>query len=59
MQASEMRFLRKIEGVAMFSKLHNTAIRESLNSSLRMKKSQPRWFDHLSRLPRELLPKQT
>ena len=31
MQASEMRFLRKIKGVTMFDKLRNTAIRKSLN----------------------------
>ena len=30
-QASEMRVLRKIKGVAMFDKLSNTVIREFLN----------------------------
>ena len=31
MQASEMRFLRKIKGVTMLDKLRNTAVRESFN----------------------------
>ena len=31
MQASEMRFSRKIKRDTMFDKLHNTAIRESLD----------------------------
>ena len=31
MRASEMRFLQKIKGVAMFYKHRNTAIRESLD----------------------------
>ena len=31
MQASEIRFLRKIEGVTMFDKLRNTVIQEFFN----------------------------
>ena len=30
-QASEMRFLRRIEGVTLFNKLHSYEIRKSLN----------------------------
>ena len=62
MQASEMRFLRKIEGVTMFDKHRNTAIRESLDIEsllFRIERSQFRWFCHVSRMPQERLPKQT
>ena len=62
MQASEMRFLRKIKGVAMFDKYRNTAIRESLDIEsllFRIERSQFRWFGHVSRMPHERLPKQT
>ena len=31
MQASEVRFLKKIKGITIFDKFRNTAIRESLN----------------------------
>ena len=34
MQASELRFLQKIKGTAMFDKLRNTAIRDFLNIKL-------------------------
>ena len=46
----------------MFGKVHNTAIRESLNIEslpLRIERSQLRWFDHGSRIPRKWLLKQT
>ena len=59
---AKMRFLRKIKGVTMFVKLRNTAIREPLNIKsllLRIKKSQLRWFGHVSRMLQERLPKQT
>ena len=62
MQAYEMRFFRKIKGVTMFDKHHNTAIRESLNSEsllFRIERSQLRWFGHVSRMPQERLSKQT
>ena len=62
MQASEIRLLRKIEGITMFDKLHNSAIQESLNTEslfLRIKKSQLRWFGYASRMSRERLFKQT
>ena len=60
-QASEMRFLRKIKGVMMFDKHRNTAIRESFHIEsllLRIKRSQLRWFGHVSKMPHERLPKQ-
>ena len=50
MQASEMRFLRKIKGVTMFDKVPNTVIREFLDIEsllLRMKKDHS--FDGLAR----------
>ena len=61
MQVSEIRFLRKIKEVTMFDKLHNTAIRESFKIELvllRIERSQLRWFDHVSIMPQERLPKQ-
>ena len=62
MQASETRFLQKIKGVAMFGKLRNTAIRESLDIEsllLPIERSQLRWFGLVSRMPHERLSKQT
>ena len=58
-QASEMRFLRKIEGVTLFDKMHSSEIRKSLNIEpllLRIERSQLRWFGHVSRMPQERLP---
>jgi len=60
-QASEMRFLRRIERVTLFSKVLSSEIQKiskhraatSLN-----RRSQLRWFDHVSRMPQERLPKQ-
>ena len=60
-QASEMRFLRRIEGVALFNKVRSFEIRKSLNIEpllLRIERSQRRWFGHVSRMPQESLPKQ-
>ena len=60
-QASEMRFLRRIEGVTLFNKVRSSEIRKSLNIEpllLRIEKSQLRWFGHVSRMPQERLPKQ-
>ena len=60
-QASEMRFLQKIEGVTLFSKVRSSEIRKSLNMEpllLRTERSQLRWFGHLSRMLQERLPKQ-
>ena len=58
MQASEIKFLRKIKGVTMF----DTAIRESLDieSLLRQsERSQLLWFGNVSRMPHERLSKRT
>ena len=60
-QASKMRFLRKIEGVTLFNKVRSSKIRKSLNIEpllLRIERSQLRWFGHVSRMPQERLPKQ-
>ena len=62
MQASKMKFLRKIKGATMFDKHRNTAIRESLDIEsllLRIERSQLRWFGHVSRMSHERLSKQT
>ena len=61
MQASEMRFSQKIEGVTLFNKVRSSEIRKSLNIErllLRIERSQLRWFGHVSRMPQERLPKQ-
>ena len=60
-QASEIRFLRKIEGVTLFNKVRSSEIRKSLSIEpllLRIERSQLRWFGHASRMPQERLPKQ-
>ena len=60
-QASEMRFLRRIEGVTLFNKVRSSEIQKSLNIEpllLRIERSQLRWFGNVSRMPQERLPKQ-
>ena len=60
-QASEMRFLRRIEGITLFNKVRSSEIRKSLNIEpllLRIERSQLRWFGHVSRMPQERLLKQ-
>jgi len=61
-QASEMRFLQKIEGVTLFNKVRSSEIQKSLNIEpllLRIERSQQlKWFGHVSRMPQERLPKQ-
>ena len=61
-QASEMRFLRRIEGLTLINKVRSSEIRKTLNIEplfLRIERSQLRWFGHVSRMPQERLPKQT
>ena len=56
-----MRFLRKIEGVTLFNKVRSSENRKSLNIEpllLQIERSQLRWFDHVSRMLQERLPKQ-
>ena len=60
-QASEMRFLRRVEGVTLFNKVRSSEIQKSPNIEpllLRIEKSQLRWFGHVSRMPQKRLPKQ-
>ena len=60
-QASEMRFLRRIEGVTLFNKVRSSDIRKSLNIEillLRIERSHIILFGHVSRMPQERLPKQ-
>ena len=50
-QAYQMRFLQKIEGVTLFNKVRTTEIRKSLNIEpllLRIERSQLKWFGHVS-----------
>ena len=60
-QASEMSFLRRIERVALLSKVCSSKIRKSVNIEpllLRIKRSELRWFGHVSRMPQKRLPEQ-
>ena len=60
-QASEMSFLRRIEGVTLFNKVRSSEVRKSLNIEPllpRIERSQLRWFGHEWRMPQERLPKQ-
>ena len=60
-QASKMRFLRRIEGVTLFNKMRSSEIRKSLNIDpllLQIERSQLRWFGNVSRMLQERLPKQ-
>ena len=58
-QASEMRFLRRINGITLFNKVRSSETRKSLNIEpllLRIERSQLRWFGHVSRMPRKKSP---
>ena len=60
-QASEMRSLRRIEGITLCNKVRSSKIRKCINIEpllLRIERSQLRWFGHVSRMPRERLHKQ-
>ena len=60
-QASEMRFLRRIEGVTLFNKVRSSEIRKSLNIDpllLRIERSQLRWFWPYKQNATGKLPKQ-
>ena len=59
-QASEMMFLQKIEGVTLFNKVRSTEIRKFNIEPflLRIERSQLRWFGHVNRMPQQRLPKQ-
>ena len=60
-QAPGNRFLRRIEGVALFNKVRSSEIQKSLNIEplpLWIEWSKLTWFGHESRMPLERLPKQ-
>ena len=60
-QASEMRFLQRIEGVTLFNKVHSSEMQRSLDIQpllFQIERSQLRWFGHVSRMPLERLPKE-
>ena len=60
-QASEMRFSQRIEGVMLFNKVRSSEIRKSLNIEpllFRIERSQLKWFGRVSRMPQERRPKQ-
>ena len=54
-QASEMRFLWKIEGVTLFNKVRSS---KSSRYFSELKDLNLRWFGRVSRMPQERLPKQ-
>ena len=59
-QASEMSFFRKIEGVILFRKVRSSEIQKPLNIGpllLRIERSQLRWFGHVSRMLQKRLHK--
>ena len=58
-QVSEMRFLRRIEGVTLFNKVRALRFENLFNIEpllLEMERSQLRWFGHVSKMPQERLP---
>ena len=60
-EASEIRFLRRFEGVTLFNKMRSSEIRKYLNIErllLRLERSQFRWFGHVSGMSQERLHKQ-
>ena len=60
-QVSELRFLRRIEGVTLFNKVRSSEIKKSLNIEpllLRNERTQLRWFGHFSKIHQGRLPKQ-
>ena len=59
-QASKMRFLRRIEGIAPFNNVRSSEMRKSLNIEpllFQIERSQLRWFGHVSRIHQERLAK--
>ena len=60
-QAFEMRFVQKIEGVTLFNNVRSSEIQKPLEIELlllRIERSQLRWFGHVCRMPQERLHKQ-
>ena len=55
-QSFKMRFLQRIEGVTLFSKVRSSEIQKSLHIEpllLRIERSQFRWFGQASSMPQE------
>jgi len=60
-QASKIKFWKRIKGVALFNKMFSSEMQKSLNIEpllLQIERSQLRWFGHVSRMPQERRPKQ-
>ena len=56
-QASKMRFPKKIKGVTLLTRCASLEIRKSLGPLLlQIERSQLRWFDHVSKMRHEKLP---
>ena len=59
-QTTEMGFLRRISGFTLLDKVKSAHIRESLNIEsllLRLKRSQLRWYGHVTRMSQETTAK--
>src|SRR5699024_1416738 len=55
-QATEMRFLRRILGITRRDRVRNVVVRENLNIEsllLEVERAQLRWFGHVLRMPHE------
>ena len=55
-QAAEMGFLRRINGLTLLDEVNSADIRESLNIEsllLRLERSQLRWYGHVARMFQE------
>ena len=55
-QAAEIGFLQRISGLTLLDKVRSASIHESLNIEsllLRLKRSQMRWYGHVTRIPLE------
>ena len=61
-QAAEIEFLRRINGLTLLDKVKSADIRESLNIEwllLRLERSQLRWYGHVTRMSQERKVKKT